>query len=552
MVNNKIKHLTKIFLRDYIEKLNIKNEKNKINKKSSTIWLGSILIFCITYISVYLISNLNKQNTPEIFLKIYLPIMAIFMLYQLIILVCNLFFYSKDIEYILPLPLKPIEILIAKLFTVIGIMYMLEGVLLLIPIFMYGILAAGTIKFFIYGIFSLAIFPILFVLIIGILTLILNKIFEKIKNKNIVQLLIVFILTIILTLIIFNILKGNIGQINNIENIEMMEQNLENIDDKFIIIKPIINLLTEKNIINNIFNIFIILFINLIIYIIFLFIGKKLYTNKILIYQLKNKIKDKTENKIKNNYKKQKKEIKYLKIEIKKILKNTTYFTQTIFNYINIIILALFMLKIFTPMFIQQVQADNYIESVGIEQVKIEATCTVLVIIQIISTFNNLAMTAVSKEGKEATFMKYIPMSLYKQTIIKLIPQIILNLIMSLLVIIIINSCIKIPITYSIIVFITSLLVNIIYSFIMIIVDIKKPNLNWTSIESITKNNSNKMYRYVITIAIVLMFMYFAKIFKNINYNISIIIINLFLIIILVILNIYVRKNIRKIFSKII
>ena len=33
MINKKIKSLTKIFLRDYIEKLNIKNEKNKINLK---------------------------------------------------------------------------------------------------------------------------------------------------------------------------------------------------------------------------------------------------------------------------------------------------------------------------------------------------------------------------------------------------------------------------------------------------------------------------------------------------------------------------------------
>ena len=552
MINNKIKNLTKIFLREYIEKLNIKDEKNKINKKSSAIWLGAILIFCITYISVYLISNLEKQNTPEIFLKIYLPIIAVFMLYQLIILICNLFFYSKDIEYILPLPLRPTEILIAKLFTVIGIMYMLEVVLLVIPIFMYGILSAGTIKYFIYGIFTLAIFPILFVLIIGTITLILNKILEKIKNKNIVQLLIVSILTIILTIILFNTLKGNINQINDAENIEIINQNLDKIDENFIIIKPVVNLLTEENIINNVINILIILAINLIAYIIFMIIGKKIYTNKILMIQTKNKIKNKFKNKIKNNYKKQKKEIKYFKIEIKKILKNTTYFTQTIFNYINITILAFFILKILTPMFIEQLQADDYLESVSIEQVKIEATCTVLAVIQIISTFNNLAMTAISKEGKEAVFMKYIPMSLYKQFIIKLIPQIVLNIIMSVFVIIVINTCIKIPIIYSIIVFLISLIINIIYSYIMILVDIRKPNLDWTNIESITKNNNNKMYRYVITIAIILILMYFARIFKSISYNISIVIMTLILVIILIILNIFIKKNIRKIFNRII
>ncbi len=552
MINNKIKNLTKIFLREYIEKLNIKNEKNKINKKSSTIWLGVTLIFCITYINVYLISNLEAQNTPEIFLKIYFPIIATLMLYQLIILECNLFFYSKDIEYILPLPLKPIEILIAKLFTIIVIMYMFEAVVLAIPMFMYGILVAGTIKYFIYGIFTLAIFPILFTIIIGILTLILMKIFGKIKKQNLVQLLIVFTLTGILTILVFNIIMGNVNQINNETNIEIINQNFDEMDQKFIIIKPIVKLLTEKNIINNIFNILKIIIINFILFILFILIGKRTYTYKILKIQTKNKIKNKKENKIKNNYKKQKKEIKYLKIEIKKIFKNTTYFTQTIFNYINIIILALFLLKILTPMFIDQLQTDNYIESVGIEQIKIEATCTVLVIIQIIATFNNLAMTAISKEGKEAVIMKYIPMSLYRQILIKLIPQITLNIIMSLLVIIVINTCIKIPILYSIIVFITSLLINIIYSTIMIIVDIRKPNLDWTNIESITKNNNNKMYRYVITIAIVLILMYFGKIFKSINYNISIIIMNLILIIILIILNIFIKKNIRKIFNKLI
>ena len=261
MINNKIINLAKIFLREYIEKLNIKNEKNKINKKSSTIWLGIILIFFITYISVYLISNLEKNNTPEIFLKIYLPIISIFMMYQLIILICNVFFYSKDIEYILPLPLKSIEILIAKLFTIIVIMYMFEAVLLVIPLFMYGILSVGTITYFIYGMFTLIIFPIVFVLIVGILTLILNKIFEKIKNKNVIQLLIIFILTILLTTLLFNYLKGNI---NNIEDIDLVNQNLDKLDKNFIIIEPIIKLLTEKNLINNFINILKILFINFI------------------------------------------------------------------------------------------------------------------------------------------------------------------------------------------------------------------------------------------------------------------------------------------------
>ena len=151
MINKKIKNLTKIFFRDYAEKLNvIKN--NKINKKSSIFWSLLVLIFCIIYLSVYIISRVSTLENPEIILKTYFPIIAIIMCFQLIILVCNMLYYSKDLEYILPLPIKPLEILISKIFTIIGIIYFTEAVFLVIPLLTYWWFIAGTIRFLIYSI----------------------------------------------------------------------------------------------------------------------------------------------------------------------------------------------------------------------------------------------------------------------------------------------------------------------------------------------------------------------------------------------------------------
>ena len=543
MINKKIVNLTKIFFRDYSEKLTIIKD-NKINKKSTMFWSLLVLIFCITYLSVYIISHAKKSIHPEIVLKVYLPIVAIIMLFQLVIIVCNVLYYSKDIEYILPLPIKPIEILMAKIFTIIGIMYLTEIAFLVIPLLAYWWFIVGTIRFLIYMLFVLAIFPILFTLIIGSLTILLMQIFKKIKSKNIIQLLIMLILTICLMGIVFFIINNNIEKIRNTEDIEIINENLTKINHYFIITNPIIELLTEKNWLNNLINILKIIFINGILFGIFYLLGKKLYFDNLLInYKIKTK-------KIKKKYiyHKIKKEKSYLKNEIRKLFRNTTYFSQVIYNFINIIIIALVLISGITPILVQETKIEDY----EINSLKMQIYSTVLITIQIITTFNNLAITAISKEGREAVLIKYIPLSLYKQFKIKLIPQIVLNTIMSILVLIVIAINVpKISIWYYIITFITTFILNIIYSSLLLLIDCKNPNLNWINQESVVKGGNNKIYKYLITIIFILIILYFSSVFEKMNFAISVIIINVILIVFLILLNKFIKKNINKIFNKI-
>ena len=543
MINKKIKSLTKIFFRDYSEKLNIL-KNNKIDRKSSLFWALLVLIFCIAYLSVYVISRVSKSNNPEIILKIYLPIVAVIMCFQLIIIVCNMLYYSKDLEYILPLPIKPIEILISKIFTVIGIMYLTEIIFLVIPLLCYWWFIAGTIRFLLYMIFSLAFFPIIFTLIIGILSMILMQLFKKIKNANIVQLLIILTLTILLMGVVFSIFNTNIDIIKNTKNAEIISDKMTEMNNYFIIINPIIELLTEKDWINNITNILKIILINGILFGIFFLIGKKIYSNNLLIVHKKNRKKIKKEYK----YYKIKKEKSYMKTEFKKIFRNNIYFSQVIYNFINIVIIALILINVTTPIIVEETQVENY----EINSLKIQIFSVVLIVIQIIATFNNLAVTAISKEGKEAFFIKYIPIPLYKQFIIKLIPQITFNTIMIISVLVVIGlNMPKISIWYYFITFITAFILNIIYSTLLLVLDCKNPNLNWINQESVIKSGNNKIYKYFITIIFVLILLYFSSIFENMEFVISVILINVILIIFLILLNKYIKKNINKIFNKI-
>ena len=539
---NKINELTKIFLTDYYYNF------NKLNKKSKYTWLLGVFIVAIAYLSYKIMNFLSKTEQPEIFFKIYLPIFATIMMLQLIILISSIFYYSDDIKNILPLPIKPIEILIAKFNTTVIIMYFLEALFLLIPFLMYGMLIAKNITIFILMIIVFFIFPILYTLLINIILFFMMKLSKIIKNKNVLQLVISISLTFIISYLLMSSIQKIMNQELDMEQVQAINIKIEEINKNYIITNPIIKILTSNNFYEILINLLKIILINILAFIIFIFIGTKMYLKNILISN--NYIKLKNIEKIK--YKKNKKKIAYLKIELKKLIKNPTFFMQNIFQYICIIIVAVILLNIFVPIFVEQVKTENLIEDIGIEQFKLQAILMIIGIIQIIFTFSNLSLTAISREGKNAGYMKYIPIKLSTQLKLKAMPQIIINtfFIFTILTTIYLNIKENI-IIYYIIAFITAMILNIINSYILVLIDINKPNLKWSNEESVAKNNQNKLSQYVLSIITILVLSYFSKIFNNMNFLPAIIIINLVFISIFIVLNIYINKNDQKIFKKI-
>lgn len=547
----KIKLLTKIFLKDYYQNLNIINKKNnKLNKKSVFTWLMIIFSFGLIYLSLKSIDFFQQIGVPILFLKIYLPIIATIMITQLISIVCKVFFYSKDLEYVFPLPIKTTEIILSKLNTVIIIMYFMEVLFLLIPMLMYGILEAKTIAFLIFMIIVLIIFPILFATIISVIMLFIMKLSKLIRNQDLFQSVIISILTFVIIFVEMSYIEQIIYKQSpeNLSQIQIIEMKADEINKCFLIIEPIIKMLDNNPFGDRIINFIEIIIITIASIIIFILIGKKLYLKNII--QNKNNVKRKT--KIKNKYKCKNKIIQYIEKDIKKIIKNPTYFIQYVFYYLLLAFGIVILLNIFIPIYIKEIRDTNIVNSIGLDNLKLQVTLMVVGILQLIFTFSNLSITAISREGKNANFMKYIPISLYDQLKIKALPQICLNAVVILMILTTIYLKVpEITIGYYIITFIVAMILNILNSYIMILIDLKNPNLNWVNEESISKNNENKLYQYVITIFICLILSYFANIFENVNFVISITSIIVILLMSLIVLKKYIKKNINKIFKKI-
>lgn len=558
-----ILNLTKVFSKNSFQSFNVIDEKTKkINKKSILVWLMIIVIIAISFLSLEIIQALDKINRPEIFLNFLFIILSLIMSFQVILASTNVYFFSKDMELILPFPIKSDELLISRFNIILINLYFSELIFAFFPLIIYGILTNVGFLFYFYIFFILLIFPILINLIISMIMILLMKLFKFIKNKNSFQIVITLILIFILFLFEFKIGSNIINKIDgdfNIENVETLQalgnfnEKIININKYFLEINPTIEILKNYNKINSIFYMLQIIFIDLFFIIIFIFIGNKFYLKNLLksnIIYIKKVNKNILEKKI-NKSKKINKKYSYIAKEIKILIKNPIFFIQCVFPILILIISLVIIIGISIPSLKAVLTSDLFNEKLDFS-LDLNVICLILSVIQAIFTISNISLTAISREGKDAIYMKFIPLDFYEQFKYKTIPQIILNMILIFVIFVLMKLLFSsFDFIYLIILFILANLLNIINSELMVLVDLFKPNLNWDSDYDAIKIKRNKFFQYALTIIIILLLIYFNKLFIDLELLKSCFL----MIFVLIIVNLIIRKiikvNINKFFTKI-
>lgn len=557
-----IKDLTKIFLKSAYQDINIINkETKKINKRSVFVWLILIVSLALFYISNEIIKALVSSGYPEVFLSIYFLVLAIFIMFQTILVCTNIFYFSKDIELILPFPIKPVNLLIAKFNTLICTLYVSEAIFGIIPICIYGILTHSTLLFYIYAVLIFIFFPVFLALVLSIIMMFVMKISKFIKNKEIFQ-------TIITLLLVTSIFIVEYNVINNIfiqnKEIEIVENNFQ-IADKFIefnnkietsnklflVINPAVKVLKNSNL-QNIFEIIKIILIDFITFIIFIFIGKKTYLKDILkntSYLIK------TSNKGINLYKKCKKNIifkAYIKKEFKNLFRNSMVFMQCVYPMIISLITVIIISIILLPKLNEVLNNPDIKQLIGNLEFDLSIVYIILSGIQVLFMISPASLTSISRDGKNASFMKYIPISYFRQILYKGLPQIFINSISVIIIIgILYYAFPSIGIVNVLLVFISSMILNALNSYSMIIVDLLNPKLEWDSEYEILKQNNNRYFQYAFTVIVILILVYLNKVLEGINLNLAIIITSIVFLFILIIELILIKIRENKLMKKI-
>ena len=176
----------------------------------------------------------------------------------------------------------------------------------------------------------------------------------------------------------------------------------------------------------------------------------------------------------------------------------------------------------------------------------------ILCAIQFFLMFIYISATAISRDGQNAVFMKYIPVPLMKQIDYKVIPNIIMTTFMNVITIVMVEYLFKLPIIYLLLITIAGISMGILQSYVSIIVDLRKPKLEWSSEYAVVKQNMNLIWPVLLGIlnitAIIILTVIFGSFINSYIFMTSIAIIYVLL---TIVTRNYIKKNIAKLFEKI-
>ena len=544
---NKIVSLTKVLIKNSFQKYNENNKnKNIVGKVILYILLGAYLMGIFAFLSYGLISTLKQANQESMFIGIFLLGLALLTIIQSIISATNVFYFSKDIEYILPLPLKPKEILISKLNVILITEYIMEIIFAVTPITIYGIITLQGPMFYIISLLVLIVFPIIPILIATFIIMIIMSFSKRFKNKDRFR-LIAPLIGIILAVIMSFSLSGttNYSEEDLLNSLKQANSMVEMVSDNLPIIKPAINAIVNSSFVEFLK----LLGITLILYIVFILIGNKIYFRGV-IGNLSSGTKKGKEVKLKkiktNSIGKS-----YIIKEFKVLLKKPIFFIQCVLP-------SVLMPIIFLGIFIVTLNTNNSQEALNefksVLGIYIETPIGLAIIISVTEFLTSMlyvAPTVISRDGQNAIFMKYIPISYYKQLIYKGIPNIFFGTITSTIVIAFIYILAKPSLLFLLTVFIINLILLILQTLLMELVDLRKPKLEWTTEYAVVKQNLNLLWPVVLNLLEIGIILIISILLNPTNYLLTAIILIVIHIIITYFVNKYMYKNQNELFNKI-
>ena len=551
-MKNKVISLTKVIFKNSFQNIETAKEANT-NKKSKSMIILYIFVFIylagiIGVFSNGLIKELIAIKQEQMFIGLILLGIAGFVLIQSIFSAINILYYSKDNEYILPLPIKPREIVASKTNVLLITEYFVIAIIGLIPLSIYGILTSASGAYYIAMAIVLLTFPIIPVLISSLLVLIVMSFSKFAKNKNRFQLIATLFIIAIICVLSFTTSSQETSPEELIEMVTKANGLVETIRGAFPTLGMAIESLVNTNLQNQILNLLLLVTTTGIIYILYIILGQKLYL-KGAVGNLSSGKKTKKKIDARKLFKKSTLFGTYVGKEFKTLLRNPVFFMQCVLPAIlfPILIIGLSFVGIKGEQNSELESIANIIQN----KTSIYLGIGILCAVQFFLMFIYISATAISRDGENAVFIKYIPVPFIKQIDYKVFPNIVMTTFMSILTIIMVEYLLKIPIIYILLIAIASIIMGIFHSYISIIVDLKRPKLEWNSEYAVVKQNMNLMWPVILGLVNITIIVALAIICNFINSYIFIAVISLIYIFLTIVIRNYIKKNEEKLLEKI-
>ncbi|MGN0438378.1 MAG: hypothetical protein ACI4F4_07610 [Lachnospiraceae bacterium] len=536
---NQYKTLTKTFIAA-IQMSPAQDKKRKIMIIVLSIFAIFGVLLPVSFGMGLLVKIMTETLIPigcqELGIQLMFHIICIFTVIFGINVIFNEFFFSNDIEFLLPWPLRAYQIIASKFTAAFYNENIMQFILVLSCIVGYGIGSHMGIFNWLLSIIGIITLPILPLAYCGILSILIMGFTRMIKNKDIIQRI-----SVILMFALVLVLVGSIGFLQNMD-IDSYIETLASGDQTFFnvmnIIFPNVPLFVKTFGEGNILSLLLYIIVNAVAVIILLILSEALYFKGVIgLTSSPSKKKTKSLDELLERTTSHNQATAYFLKEIRILLRTPVFFTNCIaINFIwPIFIYAMYKLQS-NPLSIPTLQALYAKKDIRIQLFFLLGIIGISVIV---AALNSLSSNAISREGKHFSFMKYIPVPYETQWNVKVLIGILFPALGVLLYFIPFCILVKVPIIHIIFFVAVSIMSISFVSFMGIYIDSIQPKLIWDDELSALRENYNTFFSMAISIAFTLI-VCVGGFFVFCNTKISIAEISLIMVIILAIANIIV------------
>ena len=552
---DKVIKLTKIFLKNSFSNMDARMGIST-KSKSKIIVYGLLFLYfagLIIFLGYNLLDGLIAIHQETIFVGMILFMIFGLAIIQTIFSSINILYFTKDSEYLLPLPLKPSQIILARTNVMLIAEYVIIFLIGFIPLVMYGILTGAGIVYYLTMILAVILVPILPVLLISMLVMFIMSFAKLTKNRNRFQLF----ATLLVLAIIIAISISTSGMKQDLTN-EEMAQMVVQANGMIELVKgyvPTVDYLMEALTTNSLFTAIVevlkTLGITIIGFIVYMLIAQKIYFKGLVGNLFGGGASSSNKEINQKEYRNSKLYKSYVGKEFKNMARNPVFLMQCL---IPAVLIPIIMVVV--------VYAGLNSDGMGLEQITqmvqqmptntFFIACIILGVIQFFTMFIYISITAISRDGENAVFMKYIPVSLYKQYMYKIIPNIIMNIVTIIITLGMAEYLLNLPVITLIALFVVATIMGILQSIAMIIVDLKRPKLNWDSEYAVAKQNLNLVFPVLLAMVNIVILVGFVYLLKDINVYLGVGLLGILYIVVTVVTNKYLYNKQYELAEKII
>lgn len=548
--------LTKVLIKNNVFAFSGKKKKGKqVSTKSSIIGFIILITFCTLCIGgpmVYLLSDLLKQfDFSNLVLSFVIPIGGITSIVFGIFSIISVFYFSKDSDKLLPLPIKSSELLLAKFFSSLFSEYLLLIMFIFPIIFGVGIGIGASLIYYLYSLIICLFMPIIPSVIMAIILMLFNKIFDFGKRKDASM----YVMTGIILIFSFAYSFGMQFFLDNGENQALLTL-LSGENSSYLKLSrwlfPFFNSavysLTHFKEFIGFASLVTFIGLNLLAMVVLYFVGDKLYI-KGLTKNTGSKQSKKED--IENIYKDKKSGV--TSELIKKewlVIKRTPVFM------LNIIVVNLIFPILLVFSFVMSFSGEVEGIKALIEMIDFYNAGVMFVaigVLMFICSMSTATSSCISREGSSAYMMKAIPVSLKKQLDAKVYFSMIVDLIILLVTEVALVVLFKAPFIYLLVINPPLILILLIINYIALLLDLRKPRLDWNDENEAVKQNFNVFLSMILVMLVVGLLIFLGiKIFeRDFNIYLSSLISVIVLLPIYIGINLWIKKNQVKLFNKV-